>query len=179
MTQVILLIGPSGVGKSDYDRFAAQQIPACRFADLDELVGQEWNIPASVMLPQIGNDQFRDRCEQEVRKIAASESDGSALVAVGAGALQSAGSGIWVSGHYGLTIAVVASSEEVFGRGGARNVRRTITQFHETEYSQHRQQLYGKAAHRCDVTGLSLDEARQKFVGMVRKLTEQAALQVS
>lgn len=170
MTQVILLIGPSGVGKSDYGRFAAQQIPDCQFADLDELVGLQWSMRASEMLPKIGNDRFRERCEQVVRKITREKSTSITLVAVGAGALQSAGSGAWISGHEGSTIAVMAPPEDVFGRGGARNASRTFEQFRETEYSEHRQRLYKKAAHCCDVTGLSLENARPRFVDLVRQI---------
>ena len=43
---IVLVIGPSGVGKSDYGKYAAGVIPGCHFFDLDKLVGQTAGILA-------------------------------------------------------------------------------------------------------------------------------------
>ena len=171
---VILVIGPSGVGKSDYGRHAANVIPDCRFFDLDELVSQRSRTPASQLLGQIGNDAFLGRCQQEVDAISQSCTQDVAVVAVGAGALQSGHVGAWLSRHVGLTMAVVAPPAEVYRRGGDRNRNRTLEQFIATEYSQHRQRLYETAKCRCCVTGLSVEEAKNRFADIIRKLVMQS-----
>lgn len=167
---VILVIGPSGVGKSDYGRHAAEVIPDCHFFDLDDLVSQRSGIRASQLLGQIGNDAFLNRCRQDVQAISQSCAEGIAIVAVGAGALQSGHVDAWLSRHVGPTIAVVAPPDEVFKRGGERNRNRNLQQFTATEYSPHRQGLYEAAKYHCNVAGLAVEEARVRFSGMISNL---------
>jgi shikimate kinase len=167
---VILVIGPSGVGKSDYGKHAAATIPGCQFFDLDSLVRGRAGMPASKLLPQIGNDAFLDRCRQEVDVLMQSCTAQVVVVAVGAGALQSGRAGAWLSQHQGPTIAVVASPDEVYRRGGVRNQNRTLDEFSATEYSQHRRRLYEIARHQCCVTGLTAGEARNRFGDLIRNL---------
>jgi shikimate kinase len=172
--RVILVIGPSGVGKSDYGQHAASAVPGCRFFDLDTLVGERSGMPASQLLPQINNDAFLHCCQQEVEALMQSCTEGIAVVAVGAGALQSDEADAWLAGYSGPTIAVVADAEEVYRRGGKRNSDRTIEDFQKVEYSEHRQRLYDTAKYQCCVTGLSLKEARNRFTDMIRKLIMQS-----
>jgi shikimate kinase len=167
---VILVIGPSGVGKSDYGRRAAEVIPDCRFFDLDDLVSQRSGTRASQLLGQIGNDAFLDLCQYEVDDISRSCTQGIAVVAVGAGALQSDRVGAWLSRHVGPTIAVVAPPDEVYTRGRERNRNRTLEQFTATEYSRRRQGLYQTAKHQFKVAGLPVDEARVRFSDMIHNL---------
>jgi shikimate kinase len=167
---VILVIGPSGVGKSDYGGHAAQVIPDCRFFDLDALVSQRAGVRASQLLGQIGHDAFLDRCQQEMAAITQSRTQGIAIVVVGAGVFDSGRFGAWLSGHAGPTIAVVAPPDEVYRRGGERNRNRTLEQFTATEYSQRRQSLYKAAKYQFDVAGLQVNEARVRFADRVRSL---------
>jgi shikimate kinase len=170
---VILVIGPSGVGKSDYGKYAQETLPGCRFFDLDSLVHKRAGTPVSQLLPQIGNDAFLKRCQHEVDVLLQSCLESIAIIAVGAGALQSGHAGAWLLHHPDPTIAVVASPDEVYRRGGERNRNRTLEQFTETEYSQHRQSLYEAAKYQCCVTGLSLEEARNHFTNMIGGLLEK------
>lgn len=172
--RVILVIGPSGVGKSDYGQHAAKVVPRCRFFDLDSLVSRRSCTPASKLLPQIGNDAFLCCCQQEVEALLQSCTEGVAVVAVGAGALQSNQAHAWLAGHPGPTIAVVATAEEVYARGGRRNSDRTIEAFKKVEYAGHRKLLYNAAEHQCCVTGLSVEKARNHFTNLIRKLIIQS-----
>lgn len=172
---VVLVIGPSGVGKSDYGEYAKKMVPGCLFFDLDSLVRKRVGMSVGQLLPQIGNDAFLDCCQQEVDALLQSCPESVAVVAVGAGALQSYRAGAWLSRHPGPTIAVVAAPDEVYRRGGKRNQNRTLYQFIATEYSQHRQSLYKTAKHQCCVTGLSLEEARNHFTDMIGSLLKESA----
>jgi shikimate kinase len=165
---VVLVVGPSGVGKSDYGEHAQKAIPNCEFIDLDSRVRERWAMPVSRMLPQIGDEAFLCRCQQEVRDLMESRTWGIMIVAVGAGALQSHRSIDWIAGHLGPTIAVVAAANEVYRRGGARNRNRCFEEFVDTEYSEHRKRLYATAKHRFDVSGWSVEEARNRFVALIR-----------
>jgi shikimate kinase len=172
--RVILLIGPSGVGKSDYGQHVAKTVPGCRFYDLDSLVGERSGTPASQLLPQIRDDAFLHLCQQEVEVLLQSSTEDVAVVAVGAGALQSGEAHAWLSRYSGGTIAVVAAAEEVYKRGGPRNKDRTLEGFKKVEYSECRQRLYETARYQCCVTGLSLEKARARFTDLIRKLVMQS-----
>lgn len=171
---IILVIGPSGVGKSDYGEYAQKTLQGCQFFDLDSLVRKQKKIPVSQLLPKIGNDAFLKCCQHEVDALFKSYLESTAIVAVGAGALQSRHASGWLSCHPGPTIAVIASPDEVYKRGGKRNCDRSLAQFTETEYSQARWDLYNAAKYQCCVTGLSLEDARNHFKNMVDGLLKNS-----
>jgi len=168
---LILLIGPSGVGKSDYGEHVSKTIPECQFFDLDSLVRDRSGTPVSQLLPQVGNDRFLELCQQEVNALLKSNDDVFSIVAVGAGALQSDHALAWLTQHPGPTLAIVAAPEEVYKRGGKRNHDRTLGEFIAIEYSETRKSLYDSAEHLCSVTGLSVEEARNRFTDMIRMIT--------
>lgn len=167
---VVLVIGPSGVGKSDYGKHVERMNPKCRFFDLDRLVRERVGERVSQLLPRIGNDAFLELCQQEVTALSESCNESVAVVAVGAGALQSNLAGSWLSYHPDPTIAIIANSVEVYQRGGKRNQGRPFEEFFETEYSQYRQSLYKAAKYQCCVTGLSVEEARNCFADLIHRL---------
>ncbi len=94
-------------------------------------------------------------------------SEGIAIVAVGAGALESPHAREWLSQYPGPTVAVVAAPEEVHRR---RSLNRALAQFREVEYSSRRQELYASAKFQCPVTGLSLDQAQTRFADLIRQV---------
>src|SRR5260370_22107258 len=132
---VTLVIGPSGVGKSDYGRHAMEAIPKCQFLDLDRLVREKSGTPVSQLLPQIGEDAFHALCRQAVGEIMESCTADITIVAVGAGALESPHATDWISGHQGPTVALVADPDEVYRRGRERNRDRPFEAFFKTEHS--------------------------------------------
>jgi shikimate kinase len=165
---VMLVIGPSGVGKSACGEYAASAIPKCQFSDLDVLVRSRSGNPSVMELfNQIGPEAFFGRCQQEVSALLMSSSEGVALVAVGAGALEAPHAQEWLSQHPGPTIAVVAAPHEVHRR---RSLGRTLAEFTAIEFSPHRQHLYDSAKYKCSVTGMSLDEAKTRFAELIREI---------
>jgi shikimate kinase len=160
---IVLVIGPSGVGKSDYARYAQHVLDDCECLDLDALVSEASGMRASELLPAIGNDRFLDVCRQQVDALANCAGGHLVLVPVGAGVLQSDGALTWLESHSGPVVTVIADPTEVYKRGGKRNENRSLDQYIATEYSPQRQAIYRSASHRCDVSGLSLDDARRAF----------------
>lgn len=170
VNMVVLVIGPSGVGKSTCAVFAAGKLPGCQSFDLDKLVGQRAGVPACHLLGKVGADGFLQCCLREVGALLESGTDVVSLVDVGAGALESHRAGAWLSQHQGRTIAVVAPPDEVYRRGGWRNQNRSLDQFIGTEYSEYRKSLYKAATYQCDVKGLPVEDARDRFTDMIRDL---------
>jgi shikimate kinase len=166
---ILLVIGPSGVGKSTYGAYAETAVSGCRFFDLDVLVRDRAGLSASELLPQVGNDEFLALCKEEVEILRQSH-EGVALVAVGAGALQSALANNWLAEQPDILVAVVADPEEVYLRGERRNRGRPLEEFRSTEYSTRRLALYALADKRCCVTGLTVDDARHSFAELVREV---------
>jgi shikimate kinase len=166
----ILIIGPSGVGKSDYASHAQQSLEDCKFFDLDQLVTEYSGIRASILLPQIGNDRFLECSKQALKEQLAHSKARLNLVAIGAGALQSLNARDWLSSTEVIVITVFAPVEEVYERPGKRNLDRTIEEFRATEYSELRIRLYDSAAYRCDVGGLFALAARAKFCNLIEAI---------
>ncbi len=167
---VILVIGPSGVGKSDYGAFAARKIPGGCFHDLDDEVARREGCSAGVLLPAYGADRFTETCGDVVRELARGNSQRRLLIiAVGAGALESARAAEWIF-TFPHTLAVMAPPAEVYARGGARNISRSLAQFTACEYSKQRCELYRRCAQQCDVTGLALQEARERFASVAHEI---------
>lgn len=164
---VILIIGPSGVGKSDYGTYAEMTIVGCHFFDLDKLVEAREKVPAGQLLPKIGNDAFLNLCCEEVVRLSSSDENDIKIIAVGAGALQSSHAREWISKHAGPSIAIMASCEEVYVRGGERNENRALGEFTQVEYSDDRKRIYEAARIQFSVSGLSLNDARSRFANLI------------
>lgn len=158
---MLLIVGPSGVGKSTLGLGAKNGIALYEFQDLDNLVKSRTGKSAGKLLPEIKNDAFLELCRHEVIVLETKYSSKLCAVAVGAGALQSDHALEWLSGYQ--TLAITAPAGEVFARGGERNKNRTLAQFEETEYSSRRLEIYDSAAHKVAVDGLSIQQAQQKF----------------
>jgi Shikimate kinase len=114
---VILVIGPSGVGKTSCGEYAAGKNQHCRFFDLDTLVRERTGTRVSRLLPQLGDDGFLDACKLEVDVLGNSIEEGITIVAVGAGALQSSQAGPWLANHDGPTIALIGVQRRFIAEG--------------------------------------------------------------
>ena len=162
---IILVTGPSGVGKTTLGRHA-DQIVDCQFLDLDRLVAARMECSSSKLLLSIGNDAFFGVCHDEIELLCNEHPNGLYVVAVGAGTLQSYHALDWLRQY--PTIAILDSPEEVYGRGGARNYYRSFEGFQRVEYSSYRDQIYETADHKLVVVGLSLQRAKDEFLERIK-----------
>lgn len=168
---LIVVIGPSGVGKTTYGQRAATDIERCQFVDLDAAVSASKGCPAGDLLPRIGADRFSDVSRDVLLAISGTLQAGQTIiVAVGAGSLESSRAESWL--FRGPTITVTAKPEQVFARGGARNAHRDLAQFEATEFSSARQRLYRRADCTLDVSDLGLEDAQARFTQLVRGLLQ-------
>jgi shikimate kinase len=169
---LILLVGPSGVGKSKLGEYAGQKIANCQFFDLDKLVKVRIGRSTGELLRKIGNDAFLDLCCKEVDVLCDKCLDGLCIVAVGSGALQSYHALEWLRQH--STLAITAPAEEVYKRGGERNRNRTLEEFEQTEYSPNRIQIYDSADYRLVVNGLKEQQARDRFLELMESISKDS-----
>jgi shikimate kinase len=165
---IIFLIGPSGVGKTTLGEFAGETVAGCKFYDLDKLVEERTGKPASRLLPQIGNDEFLEKCKEAIRDLDCNDADKLCVVAIGAGALQSEKALNWLKHHE--TVAITAPATDVYKRGGRRNENRTLESFKDTEYSSRRREIYSSANHVLPVDALPVEEAKKQFVKLLSSI---------
>jgi len=167
---LILIVGPSGVGKSTLGEYAGQNMVNCQFFDLDKLVKERTGCSTGKLLPEIENDAFLDLCCREMDILCNECLDGLHIVAIGSGALQSSHALEWLRRY--STLAITAPAEEVYNRGGARNQNRTLKEFEQTEYSPYRIRIYDSANYKLAVDGLSEQQAKDRFLELIESLSE-------
>lgn len=166
----VLLIGPSNVGKTCYGQFAASEKSNCYFYDLDSLISKEQGIRASKLLPKIGDDEFF-RISLGIIQNITDVANSLILVAVGAGTLQSSKSIILPKTFY--SVLIYADPAEVYRRDRLKESR-DFSSFYQTEYSALRKIIYNSTNSTLDVTGLSLKEAKRKFLDHLNEISVNA-----
>lgn len=163
---LILLVGPSGVGKTTEGRAVCERIPDCEFHDIDDLIGKSQNRQASQLLPEVGADRFAEISLDVVEAVSKDCADKIGLAAVGAGTLESRSTIEWLRNY--VTVAITAPAEEVYRRDRLR-FQRTLKKFTKVEYSDYRMSIYNSATYQHPVSGLSLEQASEE---LFRLLTE-------
>jgi shikimate kinase len=153
---LILLIGPSGVGKSTLGEYASKVLN-CEFYDIDKRVKTNHKVDFSDNRWQ---EKYFDITCQEIRKIELENND-DCLVDLGAGSIESQRAKVWLEDK--ITISITASPEEVIIRNPC-GPNRDINEYILTEYSPYRLLLYKSAKFNFPVNGLKKDQAKQKFV---------------
>ena len=159
---LILLIGPSGVGKTSLGNYASTKLSNCKFDDIDSLIAKENDTEkATEVLNKNGPEIFFQKSVEIVENIKNQDDSQLYLIAVGAGTLESHQSKNWLNNY--ITISITAPPEEVRVRDPSKS-KRDFQKFKMTEYSPFRLSLYQSANFNFPVDGLNETEAQTKFV---------------
>src|SRR5437870_2377552 len=136
---LVLIIGPSNVGKSSLAEYAGERVPNCESYDLDDLISRRKDKSVRDVFADFKPDGFLKLCRQEIDKLRSQCRNRLCLVVVGAGALESFQARDWLNQFE--TIAITATPEEVYRRDRLKEIR-TFYQFKQTEYSNYRKSIY-------------------------------------
>ena len=111
----ILIIGPSGVGKSTLGDYASKNFSNCEFYDLDDLIKKRYNSKsASLLFSLKGPEVFFEYSCKVLSEIENKCESQICLTAVGAGTLVSQKSKDLIIKY--ITISITALPEEVILR---------------------------------------------------------------
>jgi len=183
---LILVYGPSGVGKTTAFQFAKGQVDVdkARFASLDHLatafarenriIGEDQT--AGDLLKDQGADGFLHIGIEAANKELLDASGARAVALdVGAGFLESTRAGEWLSKC--KCIVFKASPEVAYARQRARHPDedRTLECYTAQEFSPQRHGYYALANHAVDAEH-GPDEVGRSFVQLILELTNQAQL---
>ena len=157
MTNIVLVIGPSGVGKSTAILHCESSglLTGWRFLDLDDLVAQENGCSAGELLLKVGNDEFFNRCKSAADNATQSLME-NYIIVVGAGTLLSCMAIDWIRNH--CSVLITAEEYECYRRDkGRAGVERTVYQYNKSEFSEVRKAIYNSATFTINTTNMTLD----------------------
>ena len=167
---IVLVVGPSGVGKSSTCELAARHFPQVVFRDLDGLaarcgfeMGIIQEVRASLLFGKIGPERYLEVGLQSINKLAAEFSNQHLVIDVGAG-FQVAPSAIKLHLQYPI-IAITASLRAAHQRIVLnRGDKRSMDHYKQFEFSPHRIAVYDSARHKIDTTSATPEQTRVEFM---------------
>lgn len=174
---IVLIVGPSGVGKTTCFKAAQSHLPAVVFRSLDSLVAA-WGVKngliasprIAVLSRALSNPElFLDIGLLAIGQLAGRHPGRHLVVDVGAG-FQVAVTAQHLHRLFRL-VAVVAEPEVAYARiKAARNDERTREQYLKYEYSPSRAAVYNSAQHSIDTTTQTVDQTCRQFVGLLGEI---------
>jgi adenylate kinase len=176
---IILILGPSGVGKSTTLKSAERHFPHVAFYSLDDLVA-DWAVREGIIatpdvrslyLSLLDNEKFFDCGLTVLREFAEKGSEDHVVIDVGAG-FQGSARARSLRNHF-KTVAIVADPKMVYRRvRQARNDSRTFEKFQQSEFSVNRRAVYGSVHHVIDNTLQTQQQTLDQFVQLLNKLLQ-------
>jgi shikimate kinase len=177
--QPILIFGPSGVGKSTAIQYARQVLTGVVFLPLDhlarqrglerELIGRDQGI--CELLDRVGADRLLELAIEATTSLWENRIQRPVVIDVGAGFLDAAAVGKWLSGH--TTIVFFAEPALVYDRmRAARGDQRTLAQYRSREFAPRRRRLYRQARFRIDADCGTPRELGERLVQLLHELLD-------
>jgi thymidylate kinase len=176
--KIILIVGPSGVGKTSAFRLIQSWFPACTYRHLDGLASDwavelGWLDEASVskLRGKINDDQlFLAFGLEAVGTLAGREPERHLVIDVGAG-FQDARSAEYLPRVHDV-IAITADPYIAYQRiRKRRGERRSFEQYAAQEFSARRIKVYAGAHRTIDSSTLALEETADRLAKVVLELT--------
>lgn len=170
---IILLIGPSAVGKTTLGRLCASQMQNCEFVDLDDAVTRlNGTSTAYESAVKFGLPKFPIDCRDIVAnyQLEYASANVTLLIAVGEWALRTEEPEIWLSAY--KTISLMAPAEEVYQR------RNHLTEMSLEDYSRHnyseaRKKIFADCTIALHISGLTQEESVETLKEAVQSLRLQ------
>jgi adenylate kinase len=169
--RIVMVVGPSGVGKSTACNAISGNFPNCLFVEMDQLTA-EWaariglvEVGANVQLvrDKLSDDQlFFALGMQAVGELAGRDQERHVVVDVGAG-FQDARSAVNLHKLF-PTIAVITTPDVAYRRiVESRGDTRSFHGYSAAEFCSRRRSVYEHAAWRIDTSGLSPGETASRM----------------
>lgn len=182
MNQIVLIVGPSGVGKTTASQAVKSAFPELIFDDLDNLAAR-WahgkglidQADVHLLRQTIGNDDlFLVRGLEAIDDLAERNTNLSVVIDVGAGFQVATPATLLYKRHPCITIT--AAPEVAYQRiREKRNDSRTLQGYIKEEFNQHRTSVYDASQHRIDTTNLTLEQTTQQLTDILRQILGPSA----
>ena len=173
LKMIILLIGPSAVGKTTLGQLCASQMQNCEFVDLDDAVARlNGTSTAYESAVKFGLPKFLIDCRDIVANcaLAYASINVTLLIAVGEWALRMEEPEIWLSAY--KTISLMAPAEEVYQR---RNhlTEMSLEGYSRYNYSDARKKIFADCTIALHISGLTQEESVETLKEAVQSLRLQ------
>jgi shikimate kinase len=167
---IILLIGPSAVGKTTLGRTCASQLQECDFVDLDDAIAiLNGTSTAYESAMQYGLEKFLTDCRDIVAKYDREDAiaNSTLLIAVGEWALRMDRPEAWLSAY--KTISLIAPAEEVYQRRN-KLTELSMEDYCKYNYSETRKRVYASCNIVLDIGDLTREESVEKLRQTIENL---------
>ena len=171
---IVLLIGPSGIGKTTLGRDCALRTAAYDFIDLDDAVAERNNTATAYQsAKQFGLAKFLSDCRDVVAsyELRYADSYSVLLVAVGEWALRMDEPEAWLADY--PTISLMAPADEVFRRRHTF-IDMTFEDYCRFNYSEERKRIFASCDIALDIGNLTQAKAVEKIIEAIETLRHRA-----
>jgi shikimate kinase len=167
---IILLIGPSAVGKTTLGRICASRLQDCAFVDLDDAIASlNGTSTAYESAHKHGVVKFLADCRDIVAQydLEYATTNSTLLIAVGEWALRMDDPEGWLAAY--KTISLIAPAEEVYQR---RNNLTEVSfeEYCRYNYSEARKRIFADCNIVLDINGLIQDKSVEKLMQAIEGL---------
>lgn len=164
----IVLTGFMGTGKTEVSKILAMRLKKQRLC-LDDMIESKVGKPISVIFKEDSEAHFR-KIESEI--IASISKDKDVIIDAGGGAIINENNYKNLKGH-GVIFCLAASADAIFKRTkhyanrpllNTKDPKKTIA-----ELLAQREKFYKKADYTIDTTGITVEEAADKIIEIIKK----------